>query len=128
MLFGTNKWSIWGRNGNLAMYTSANNGNSPRPLTANDRHLRVAELWAHLEDEDRVALLSALGDGLLDARWAVQEMIRPGHAGSPVVSLLASLNRAILELSRARELLAVRAEEATQRTAPPSLLAIPGAG
>jgi hypothetical protein len=110
------------------MYIAASNGNSPSPLTANGRPLRVAELWAHLEDEDRVALLSALGDGLLDARWAVQEVTLPSHAGTPIVSLLASLNRAIQELSRARELLAVRAEEATLRTSPPSLLAKSEAG
>jgi len=110
MLFGANKWGIWGRTGSLAMYISASNGNSPSPLTANGRILRVAELWAHLDDEDRLALLSALGDGLLDARWAVQEVTQPSHAGSPVVSLFASLDRAIQELSRARELLAARAE------------------
>lgn len=110
------------------MYISASKRNSPRPLTANDRPLRVAELWARLDDEDRVALLSALGDGLLDARWAVQEVTLPGHAGTPIVSLLASLNRAIQELSRARELLAIRAEEANLRNSPLSVLAIPDAG
>ncbi len=103
------------------MYTSAGKATSPGPL-------RVAELWARLDDGDRVALLSALGDGLLDARWAVQKMTQPDHAGTPIVSLLASLNLAIQELSRARELLAVRAEETTLRTARRSSLTIPEAG
>ena len=110
------------------MYMSAGKANSLEPLTANGRPLRVAELWARLDDEDRVALLSALGDGLLDARWAVQEMTQPGRAGTPIGSLLASLNRAIQELTRARKLLADRAEEAAFRTTPQSLLVIPEVG
>ena len=110
------------------MFMSAGKVNSPEPMAASGSPLRVAELWARLDDEDRMALLSALGDGLLDARWAVQEMTQPGHAGTAIGSLLASLNRAIQELSRARELLADRSAEVTLRTTSPSVLVIPEVG
>jgi hypothetical protein len=112
---------VWGRNGSVVMDISPGKANSPEPLAASGSPLRVEDLWARLDDEDRVALLSALGDGLLDARWAVQEMSQPGHSGKAIGSLLASLNRAILELSRARKLLADRSAEATLRTPSPSV-------
>jgi hypothetical protein len=108
------------------MCTTVSMVGSGEPRAVIGPELRVAELWGQLHEEDRLALLSALGDGLLDARWAVQEMTQPESTRMPVVVLLASLNRAIQELRRARELLAVSASAAALRHAPsPSLVPLP---
>jgi hypothetical protein len=94
------------------MCVSVRSVSGPRPLSAPGAEARIAELWGQLGEEDRVALLSALGSGLLDARWAAQAVTQPGNAGLPGATVLAALGRAIQELSRAQELLAVQAEGA----------------
>ena len=95
----------------MVMQTSLGELTRPRPLPTTDG-LTIAALWASLAEEDRVALLSDLAYGLVDARWSVTEVSQPASPATPVMCVLASLDRAITELSRARELLATRAGEA----------------
>jgi hypothetical protein len=84
----------------------------PDETDAAGKRLSLAQLVAQLETGERIELLNTLGGGLLDARWAVQAVTQPGSPEMPIVLVLAALARAIQELSRARELLAERAEEA----------------
>jgi len=101
-----------GRNNGMAKYTPVGTMHAPKPLPATGRPGSIAALWASLGDEDRVALVSNLSDGLVDARWTAMAVSPPGSSEVSVRSMLAALDRAIQELSRAKELLTTRAEAA----------------
>src|SRR3954462_2828236 len=100
-----------GRNEDMVTQTPVGTVNIPKGEPATGRQVNIAELWARLGDEDRVPLPSNLMDGLVDARLTVMEVSRSASPATSARSVLASLDRAIRELSRARELLARRAQE-----------------
>ncbi len=80
-----------------ALKTAMEEGATPQP---------VAEFLAQLDDGERLALLEALGNGLLDARQAVQAVTHPDPRGTTIANVRVTLSRAIAELLRARALLA----------------------